>query len=388
MHRLVHRRTRRLCIGLSISTATWTPQFVCAQVPVSLKPASASLAHEFTRIVGVRELRDGRVLVSDEKENSIVVADLRSGLVTPVGRTGRGPGEYTQAAPLWIAGGDSTVMYDMSSRRYLLLDGARVVQTLTPADAAIKSIGLDLPFGVEAGGRFVLGTVPRDASGRPRMTDSLYVLRFDRATGRKDSVSRLRSVMMTSEAAGGAPATAGGGAATKKVYQIGMLAPDQVAAFPDGWLAIARVAPYRVDWCAPGARCVSGPPIDATSQPMTERDKQAYLDARRRIDAWPPTNKLEETAGWPSTVPAFVVQTGITEGSPLLPLSDGRVLIARVPSSSVPSGRYDVVSRKGVRDAHITLKENERFVGVGTQSLFTAVQNANGVERLRRHPWP
>ena len=51
---------------------------------IKLPAANASLAEEFTVIGSVRELSDGRVLITDPREGRVVVADLRTGAVQQV----------------------------------------------------------------------------------------------------------------------------------------------------------------------------------------------------------------------------------------------------------------------------------------------------------------
>ena len=51
-----------------------------AQSPVFvLRPAAATLDHEFTRVGSVRELGDGRILVTETEEDVLLVADLHTG---------------------------------------------------------------------------------------------------------------------------------------------------------------------------------------------------------------------------------------------------------------------------------------------------------------------
>ncbi|HEY4659275.1 MAG TPA: hypothetical protein VIH11_07190 [Gemmatimonadaceae bacterium] len=82
---------------VAVPLAAGVPQ----SIPVSaLKPANATIKEEFTSVVSVRELADRRVLVVVDRDQRVVVADLRSGTVTQVGRQGNGPEEYR--FPLWL----------------------------------------------------------------------------------------------------------------------------------------------------------------------------------------------------------------------------------------------------------------------------------------------
>lgn len=87
------------------------------------KPADAFLSEPFGSIHSIRELADGRVLISDaSSENRLVVADLRTGRVRLVGSNGAGPGEYRQKGALFGLSGDSTLFVNSPARgRWWLL---------------------------------------------------------------------------------------------------------------------------------------------------------------------------------------------------------------------------------------------------------------------------
>src|ERR1041385_6566824 len=155
---------------------------------VTLKPKDATLREEFSNLSvnAIRELRDGRVLVVETGEVSrLVLADFTTGAVTPIGRRGRGPGEYERGAGLYALAGDSTLMA-AGGMRWLLLDGARIVHTTTPDDRAIMATR-GLLYGVDHQG-FVLGT----AAARSSPDSSTKVL-ISRRTGAATPVANLAS---------------------------------------------------------------------------------------------------------------------------------------------------------------------------------------------------
>jgi hypothetical protein len=66
-----------------------------AQSPLrTLAKPDAEYAEPFTQINGVRELKDGRVIVSDVREKTVQLVDLKAGSAQKIGREGSGPGEY------------------------------------------------------------------------------------------------------------------------------------------------------------------------------------------------------------------------------------------------------------------------------------------------------
>jgi hypothetical protein len=82
------------CVPLGFFSAALRAQAAPTRV---LTKAEAEYAESFTSIDGVREMRDGRVLVVDSREMIVRLVYLRTGRVERVGRSGRGPGEYALA---------------------------------------------------------------------------------------------------------------------------------------------------------------------------------------------------------------------------------------------------------------------------------------------------
>jgi hypothetical protein len=85
---------------------------------------------------------------------------------------------------------------------------------------------------------------------------------------------------------------------------------------------------------------------------------------------------------WPATLPPY--------RSPVLLLASpaGRLLVPRLPTATRPEARYDVVNRRGGLDGQLVLATNERVVGFGARSVYLSVTDDDGIQRLRRHPWP
>jgi len=73
---------------------------------------------------------------------------------------------------------------------------------------------------------------------------------------------------------------------------------------------------------------------------------------------------------------------------PLVALPNGHLLIARPPSADHPETRYDVVDRRGQLVTQLTMPSTERIVGSGRNSIYVAAIGDDGLERVRRHPWP
>ena len=351
-----------------------------------LKPPSAQLADGFTFITSVRELADGRVLVTDEKENRLAVVDFSRQKVDGIGRIGGGPAEYRQVGRLWPLGGDSTLMADPFSRRWLVLDGSRIVATRAPSAGAGESGPL---LGADKDGSVVLAVHSLTAAGKlTGLRDSMFVLRVDRRRA-ADTIARVPSEFANYDRTKPPPTLQLGGAGTQRVYRVAIGAGlDQLIMFNDGWVAIARMHPYRVDWCAPTGTCTTGSAIPEPQVRIGDTEKRAYLRAAARSSRWPANVSLSAVTGWPEYFPPFAAKTSRIDASPLLTLPDGRLLIERVPTGSSVGLTYDIVDRRGVRVAQLQLPPDQQIVGFGPRSIYVVITDDDDLQHLERHPWP
>ena len=67
----------------------------------TLVEPDATFREPFTRIVGLRELSDGRILLADRTERHVSFIDFATGAIDQVGRQGSGPGEYEMPTGLF-----------------------------------------------------------------------------------------------------------------------------------------------------------------------------------------------------------------------------------------------------------------------------------------------
>jgi hypothetical protein len=340
------------------------------QIPqLTLAPANGALTAEFTRLTWARELTNGRVILTDLGDGRLVVADMRSGAIEAIGRKGQGPGEYTTPQPVWSIGGDSSLMMD-GARRWLLFVGPRVVATLPPESPAIVA-AKGIVRGVDAQGYvFSVARAPAQAG---TVADSALLLRVTRAAAHVDTLGKIKVV---------APRQVAGGRDGTFAFAMPTLGtPEEMVPFPDGSVAVVRLNPYRVDWRMPTGAWTRGAPLPVPAVPMDAHEKEAYL---RRIAQTTntPVRSSASITDWPATVPPYESPVRI------LASPDGRVVISRMPTADHPETRYDIVNRRGVLDGQLAMRPNESIVGFGSASVYIAVTDVDGIQRLRRHPWP
>ena len=80
----------------------------------SLSKPEAQFEQPFDAIAAVRELPNGKVLVTDLGPKTVLLADFRSGEQATVGRNGQGPGEYQFPGELLAYKGDTTLAHRSS----------------------------------------------------------------------------------------------------------------------------------------------------------------------------------------------------------------------------------------------------------------------------------
>ena len=336
----------------------------------TLPAATARLTEEFDALSWARELRDGRVILSDPRANRVVVADLKAGTVQQIGHSGEGPGEYARAQPAWSIGGDSSIMVN-AVQRWLLLDGDKIVTTITSSAPAVAALKPTVRGADTLGSVYTAGTV---AGQNGPMGDSTALMRVARGTGRLDTLGRLRAVVARQTAA-----------ADKKGFFEFRMPTIQVAEeavpFRDGWLAVTRLDPYRVDWRSPDGRWIKGAALPFVAVRMDDREKHAYVE-RVAKRTGRPAQPIDSIADWPETVPPW------QSPNVLLAAPDGRVLIPRLASAANAEMRYDIVNRAGRIDGQLTMDANERIIGFGPRSVYVAVTDDDGIQRLQCHTWP
>ena len=366
---MINRLNLASVVAVVASGAAGEAQGVTAR---SLKQAEVKLEAEFTAIGSARELKDGRVLIADPNENRLVVADLRAGTVAAVGRVGSGPEEYRRLGKLFALANDSTLLPDPGNGRWLLLHGARIVRVLPS-----RSAGLDLGtlIGADSSGHVLVEKYPRrNWNEADAATESVYVIRGNRTTGIGDTIARVLSHPVKIEhstAASDAP---------PRVYEQPFSAAEQAGMFPDGVVAIARVFPYRVDQIHPGGIPVRGKALSHEPSKVDAAEKRAYMERIARA-----TGKEVRGASyfpvWPHEAYPF-------RDDGLLTAPGGVVLVLRMQTRISPETRYDVIDQTAQLVGRITLPENQRIVGFGVRSVYVAVTDDVGIQRLVRHPWP
>jgi hypothetical protein len=332
----------------------------------------------------MRELADGRVILTAPRDKRVAVADFRSGTLTTVGREGHGPKEYDMISHVLPFAGDSTVMISIMGQRWLTFDGARITGKLPENAPYVVEANKWKIRGIDRTGRILLDqelvSVRGDAKENRKAPDSATIAVLSRSPFRVDSIGKIRGLQRDFTVRS-LPNT------DAKVVSLGVIplqVAEQVVMAPDGWVAVVRLDPYRVDWRSPDGRWVRGKPIPTPTIKVTRAEKLAYAE-REAVRTGRPAPNIDRIGPWPETFPAV---DGEFEHYPVLASPDGRLLVRKSKTIGNTSTRYDVIDRAGALVGELTLPDTDYILGFGVASAYVAAQDEDGMIRLRRHPWP
>lgn len=357
------------------------------------KPA-AEFEEPFTAISSIRELPNGRVIVSDSRDRVVQMLNFESGEATPVGREGQGPGEYSFPGGVFAAPGDTTLLYDPLNQRYLLIapDGKPAGQH------ALRSEGtrpgpraMGIPRGSDARGRvYSQGTGVTMGPNGPTVADSAPIVRYDRATQKTDTLAFLMVPKANTNVSGGQ------GNMRVMVGAANPLAPrEEWAVAPDGRIAIVKPEPYRVEWVAPNGAHTSGPAVPAPKMKVTEADKKEIEKARAGGTAIMMTRRdgpngtsaqaramrpgdLPPLTDWPEYKPPFT-------GNAATVAPNGELWVRRTRPAGDLVPFYDVFDSKGQLVGHVQLPKGTRLIGFGKNSVYLVRTDADDLQYLQKY---
>ncbi|MGQ0766641.1 MAG: hypothetical protein ACT4OZ_13365 [Gemmatimonadota bacterium] len=367
---------------------------LAAQNTRTLSRPDVEFPEPFTNATGVRELRDGRVIVSDPRDKVVQLIDFRTSRATKVGREGNGPREYALPMALLALPGDTSAIYDPLNQRFLLInpDGSAGEFFTVAPDAGAAGAGL---------GRAVFGITPRysDSRGRLYMTglatsvtpdgvrqaDSVPVIRYDRSTKSRDTVGYFRQPRDNAS---------GSVSGNRQQIRIGggnpFSARDEWAVTADGRVAVVRSPEYRVDFVGPARS--SGPAIPYPKVRVSERHKEQWRQSRQNATVMMVRNdngrqttstgsaanvSIPEPTDWPEVMPPFL-------SSAVLVAPDGNLWVARTREADDDTPRYDVIDGSGRVIERVALPRRTRVIGFGRGVVYTVRSDEDDLQYLQR----
>jgi hypothetical protein len=361
-------RTMARAVGLASTSLGMLVATAGAQAPtptITLARPQVEFPDGFSSIRGFRELSDGRVIVSDQRENRVVLVNLARGTGTNIGRKGQGPDEFNINLELHAMAGDTTYLTDIERRFLVITPGGGTAGTVRfPAGASSS------PLAIDRAGRAYFP--PLFISTNGAAADSAPMVRIDLRSGKADTLFYRQPAPRRDPAA-----------------PINPYGPrDLWVVAPDGCIARVSVDDYRVTWYEPDGRVVQGAPIPYEKVPVVARDKEEHRQLLRRnpgvgtarvsmSGTAPPPLKEE----WPSHKPPFV-------GNAVLAAPSGELWVQRTVPAGEKKPLYDVIDRAGRLTRRIILPPDTKVIGFGAKSVYLARFDDVDLMYLQRYAMP
>jgi hypothetical protein len=326
---------------------------------------------------GVRELPDGRLLLSDFREPALWVVDLRAGTSERLGRSGDGPGEYRQPGGIYAGRADTSLVLDRGTSRVLLVTpdgriagsraiGVRGTTVASSADQDLQRLDAS-GTGYFVDPQAAFGSL---RAGRP--SDSVSLWRYDAARQRADTVGMLREPERRLISA------AGNVVRTRTV----LFSPaDGWGVAASGRVALIRAAPYRVDWVEPDGRVTRGPVTAHSVVQVTAADRERVAGRRETIGTAAPGS----VSGSTNTEPLFADTKPVFKRDDIIVSPEGHVWVGRQLPASTRQEVYDVFDHRGMRIDRVELPAGSRVIGFGKGAVYVSESDQDDLPHLRRY---
>ena len=338
-------------------------------------------------------LPDGHLVVSDPIENRVSLIDFASGTGRSLGRVGEGPREFKRATGLYRGPGGAVLVFDRELGRLLpvMPSGALQDVVFVPFGGLVSS---NSPHGQDDLTFDSLGyTYSR--MGRGFLTDITQFLLRQRRGTRRDTLTRLlrevtKALRVKRNGLG--------------EYQTVLFSPqDAWVVAPDGWVAVARAAPYRVEWIPPLGPVVTGPVIRHQVIRITQEEKELIASGAAGLRGITSVGLVMVAPGGPapprSAAPVRMpvkdlrfakVKTPINLREDRWPLLDerGRLWVERSLPFGIMAHIFDVFDRRGILVDRVELPGGSRLVGFDSHWIYTSRVDTDDFEHLQRFPLP
>jgi hypothetical protein len=365
-----------------------------AQVPsVSITGRTGTLGDGFSNVVGIQELKDGRVVVADGKDRLIRIGDFQRQTVTQLGRNGNGPREYTLVAGLFRTAGDTIRMFDFPGRRLLSITPEGEISGTTVIDVAQAP----LPDEKHEGSRLIGGPRYIDHQGRLYsqidyvqsgagvLVDASYIAVTNPATRTFRRAAPFQPWYPAKSTRWRAP------------FMYG----DVWTAASDG--RIARVVPtdFHVEWYRDGELLARGPAYPVSPIKVTKADRDAWYAARAArgpagagVSGGPPApvgaSTPEPTRSsfkpftdedFPAEKPPFIEEF---VGRAAMVAPNGELWVSRVVADGA-TPQVDVFDAKGVLVRNVSLPRSTRLGGFGKTAVYLVRTDDDGLQWVERY---
>jgi hypothetical protein len=335
-------------------------------VPLALRAQLPDFSHpvwtspvEFTSVASVRELSDGRLIVPDPGEREIKLLSAQGTLLSTNAHRGGGPQEFQM--PLWTLAmpGDTTWVVDREQERFLVLgpDGTAIRTVPWPR---IDGGGLRSRVLADGAGHVIF---TQDGFPRPGVTET-PLLRWEPRTGKLDTLATLRTPSV---------------ARYKLMFEGHEALVTRALPYAEGhsWAAgsrgsIAVIDPehYVVRWRSPTGALEAGRPIPFTPVPVTQADRDRYLEGENAA--------TQAHLTFPAMKPAVRAFTSLISPS-------GELWAWRYGAATLVGATWDVIDQTGRRLRSVELSANREIIGFGARTVYVIRTDDDGIQHLEAY---
>lgn len=379
-----HSQRYAFAAGLAATLVTaFAPVALRAQV-VRLERAEARLEDAFSFVRGMRELRDGKLLVADYIEQRIVLVDLAAQTTRDLLTEGAGPADVRLPMGLVPHRADSTLVIDYGNNRLLVLSpDARAVRTIV-----VEQPGRLFVRGPDAGGAF-LYAVPGWSEGSSALADdSVRIVRWVPGAEATQQVAVVQGTRMRKDR---------GPSMQPRIPTVGFGAQDAWVVASGGELVIVRNAPFHIEVRDRDGRVHAGPAYQTIARAVTQADRRRYVlefsagaptsgrgpnggMGRSEVPNAAEVSRLMSTTEYAEFFPPF-------DAASVLAAPGGRTWVKRSLEPSAPT-RYDVFDITGTRVLEVELPPKRRVALVTARGVYVVADGEDGVQSIERYRLP
>ena len=345
-----------------------------------LLSAPTEFAGEFSSIRGLRALPDGRLVVTDNKEKQIRLLDFAKGTSKTLARLGEGPQEYKAVGTVQRDTGGGVVVYDPQQKRFLPVTANGAVQDVKAIPHAPKAMTLVMGDGPDMFTMDTIGNTFTTEGGTPTSPRATRAIIREGASGRTTLTELRLPESRRFE----------GGQGISMTRAVSFSLRDYWAVAADGWVAVIRASPYRVEWYPPTGQVVKGPALAYEPLPVTEQDKKTVREETARLmSSGGPTAMINGKAVRPPVAePDFADTKPPVTGRVALIDEQGRLWIERSQPASAATSLLDVVDRTGAVINRFALPAGSRLIGFDRTSAYAVRTDGDDLVHLQRFRLP
>ncbi len=374
-------------LAVSVATSTLAPSGELAAQGTStreqLGSPTATFPEPLSLIRGLRELSDGRVLVTDWIEERLVALDFVGGTSRDIGRVGRGPREFRLPAGLVALPGDSTLLVDVGNGRFVIVGPDLAINRTMSARPDEARFGIT-PRAADDTGRVYFTTSPWARGPAAGPSDSVDIARWDPQRHTVESLGTVNGITRRKDR---------GPSMTPRFPNVPFAPQDAWAVTHQGDVFIVRSADYHIERVTRDGQVVVGPPIRHETLPVTHDDKFAYVlwNTLSSPIGGRGEGMAHQPAAWsePAYIEEMIANNEFAEVKPpFVPggawtTPQGELWVER----SVPFGTpttYDVFDDQATRVKQMVLPEGRRLLGFGRGVLYAVVEDEDGLQWVEK----